>query len=155
MYQSRFILRTTKKLFVYRKRTTPNHEHHSLAKTWTVHWASKYGSSLCQWRQENNSTWQNKYLSLWIQDRLTWETNKGTDRGDLAKWQGRRQGSNRGASTEPGETGKYPTKLGIKRNGAQTEKCTTSLDWEFQHLLGKIWGIEESRDISGKLHFLR
>jgi len=51
-------------------------------------------------------------------------TNKGTDRGDLAKLQGRRQGSNRGASTEQGETGKDPTKLGIKRNGAQTQKNT-------------------------------
>jgi len=72
-----------------------------------------WNSSLCQWRQENNSTWQNKYLSLWIQDRLTWQTNKGTDRairepigevtgfeqrrfnrykGKLTKWQGNRQG---------------------------------------------------------------
>ena len=29
-----------------------------------------------------------------------------------------------------------------------------SLDWEFQHLLGKIWGIEESRDFLEKWHFL-
>ena len=29
-----------------------------------------------------------------------------------------------------------------------------SLDWEFQHPLGKIWGIEESRDFLGKWHFL-
>jgi len=37
-------------------------------------------------------------------------TNKVTDRGDLAKWQGRRQGSNRGASTETGENWQRPHK---------------------------------------------
>jgi len=35
---------------------------------------------------------QNKYLSLWIQDRLTWETNKGTDRGgDRVRTEGLQQ----------------------------------------------------------------
>jgi len=29
-----------------------------------------------------------------------------------------------------------------------------SLDWEFQHLFGKIWGIEEFEDFLEKLHFL-
>jgi len=29
-----------------------------------------------------------------------------------------------------------------------------SLDCEFQHLLGKIWGFEESRDFLGKSDFL-
>jgi len=29
-----------------------------------------------------------------------------------------------------------------------------SLDWEFQQRLGKVWGIEISRDFLGKLHFV-
>jgi len=50
--------------------------------------------------------------------------DKGTDRGDLEKWQGRRQGSNRGASTETGGNWQRPHKTRDKRNGAQTQKNT-------------------------------
>ena len=45
------------------------------------------------------------------------------------------------ASTETGETGKDPTKLGIKRNGAQTQKNTLLRD-----KFPKIGNADEDQD---------
>jgi len=54
-------------------------------------------------------------------------TNKGTDRGDLAKLQGRRQGSNRGATTETVGNWQRPHKIrDLEKQRSNTEKCTTT-----------------------------
>ena len=52
-------------VLVHWKRTTSKDECHSFTRTWTVHWECQQDRSLCQWRQENNSTWQNTNSSSW------------------------------------------------------------------------------------------
>jgi len=52
------------KEFLHRR--TSKDECHSFTRTWTVHWECQQDRSLCQWRQENNSTWQNTNSSLWL-----------------------------------------------------------------------------------------